>query len=345
MSDWNKLEACLSQLEVIAENSGGSGGSGTGVFDGNITKLGGNSINLGAGNKSTGTQRVTVANDDTNLSNIPTWYTRYQSSQTSYSPLYANLVVPIDRNTNNPQALDFNSGNKAAGTQRVTIATDDLNQSTINANTTNILSVENTISSNAATTAINAAAIKAQTDNLSFATPSGYNSVNVNNKGINDNPFDIGTGTKYLGTQRVCIATDDTNLAAINTNSSTIATRTQPLTNIQYDFSGTKQFAVATRDSSTLGKCALGVGLARQDWNANPPGWNTYISTGPGNVATDPSYTDPGSDVTLAHGCPRVCIATDDVNLASINTKINSIYTILNDVWDSTNHYLRTHAS
>lgn len=41
-------------------------------------------------------------------------------------------------------------------------------------------------------------------------------------------------------------------------------------------------------------------------------------------------------------GCQRIVIATDDVNISVMSSDISTIANILNDVWDSTAHALRT---
>lgn len=153
------------------------------------------------------------------------------------------------------------------------------------------------------------------------------------NKTVNGTTISVNAGNKDNGCIRVCGAADDTAW-----------TKLSALTNSQitYAGSGTKVFGMGTRDTNTVGFAPLGIGLARWDF-ATTSGTNMFLSTGPGNVATDPAYT--GGDTATAHAPLRVCIATDDVNTANMSAKLNSIYTILNDVWDSTNHYLRTHAS
>jgi len=262
---------------------------------------------------------------------------------------HINNHLEVDTNAINGVTMSVNSGTNDAGTQRMTIATDDTIKNPIKVMSG--FGAPNLYVGNSTNCQV-IGAVRNDASGVVGGTDQCFTPLSVDQNGrlyidlkrVGGTAIDTNSGSKSAGSQRVVIATDDINLAAINTNTGTIATRTQPLTNSQFDINGTKNIAVCTKDTSTLAHCALGIGLARQDFAINPPGWSTFISSGPGNVATDPTYTDPGADNTIAHGCPRVCIATDDVNTANMSTKLNSIYTILNDVWDSTNHYLRTHA-
>ena len=84
-------------------------------------------------------------------------------------------------------ATDVNSGNKSNGSQRIVIATDD----------------------------INTAAMKSSLDIMDDWDESDRAKVNVNlNSGI---PVDIGAGDNASGTARVTIATNDVNMSAIKT--------------------------------------------------------------------------------------------------------------------------------
>lgn len=117
---------------------------------------------------------------------------------------------------------------------------------------------------------------------------------------------EVNSGNNSAGVQRVCLATNDLNTAYLRTNNVIL--------------SGSQgNHAVCTRDTASTLKCGFGIGLQRQDFSLTQ-GKHVFVATGSGNISADPTYTNPGGSEDLAHGCPRVCIATDDVNLSSINT-------------------------
>lgn len=67
MSNWIQLEKANGFLETIA-NTGGGGGGGSSEVD--ITHLDGNAIALNSGNLSAGVQRICIATNDVNISNL-----------------------------------------------------------------------------------------------------------------------------------------------------------------------------------------------------------------------------------------------------------------------------------
>lgn len=143
------------------------------------------------------------------------------------------------------------------------------------------------------------------------------------------------SGTIGSGTQRICIATDDVNVSAINTSSALLA---------DCVVGGAHTLNVYPQSDNALyvdggNGDTLGVANMIRKFNVSAPGTNNTTAhcfpvSGSGNINADPTY------FSLSNGhpgaCPRVCIATDDINLAKINA-------ILTDVWDSTNHYLKVH--
>ncbi len=100
----------------------------------------------------------------------------------------------------NGTTTDTNSGNKSAGSQRIVIATDDVNTSAINTSTsasaTSLAALDNSVDGN-------------------------YLNTNMNIAGTD---VDSNSGNKSAASQRVVIATDDVNTAAINTSTSGAAT-------------------------------------------------------------------------------------------------------------------------
>lgn len=244
----------------------------------------------------------------------------------------------------NADAVSVGAGNSDVGTQRFTLANDDTLKNPVKVmsgfgapdlyvgNSTNCQVV---------------GAVRNDASGVVGGTDQCFTPLSVDQNGrlyvdlkrVGGTAVSVNSGNKDNGCIRVCGAADDTAW-----------TKLSALTNSQitYAGSGTKVFGMGTRDTNTVGFAPLGIGLARWDFSTTS-GTNMFLSTGPGNVADDPSYT--GGDTATAHAAFRVCIATDDVNMASINSNIATmqgdiatIKTILNDVWDSVSHYLRTHA-
>jgi septal ring factor EnvC (AmiA/AmiB activator) len=97
------------------------------AVDGNYlnvnVNLAGNDADTNSGNKSANTQRVVVATDDVNLSAIKT---SVELLDNAVDGNYLNVNLNLAGND-----ADTNSGNKSANSQRVVIATDDINTSAI----------------------------------------------------------------------------------------------------------------------------------------------------------------------------------------------------------------------
>jgi hypothetical protein len=153
------------------------------AVDGNYlnvnANIAGTDVDSNSGNKSAATQRVVIADDDVNLSAIKT---SLDNLDNAVDGNYLNINQNIAGTD-----VDSNSGNKSAQTQRIVIATDDVNVS----------------------------AIKTSLDNIDNAVDGNYLNVNANIAGTD---VDANSGNKSAATQRVVIADDDTNLSAIKTS-------------------------------------------------------------------------------------------------------------------------------
>jgi len=177
------------------------------AVDGNYlnvnANIAGTDVDSNSGNKSAATQRVVIADDDTNLSAIKTAVqildnaidgTEMRCDIIASLPAGTNAIGKLSANSGvdigdvdvTSLPLTFNSGNKDATCQRVVVATDDVNLS----------------------------AIKSSLDNLDNAVDGNYLNVNANIAGTD---VDSNSGNKSAATQRVVIADDDVNLSAIKT--------------------------------------------------------------------------------------------------------------------------------
>lgn len=135
------------------------------------------------------------------------------------------------------------------------------------------------------------------------------NHVEVDTNAINGIQMASDSGNLSGGVQRVCIATNDVNISAMAADLDTLTNRIE---------------GVASGYVSGLGVVLRGIKFGAGD---------EPLNSGAGNY-----------DV----GTLRVCIATNDVNISamklkidSMQTDINTLATILNDVWDSVNHKLK----
>lgn len=129
-------------LKVNVVGGGGGGG------DVNLIEIGGTNTAVSSGNTNLGTQRVIIATDDPNLSNINTnsglTATNTLNIRSDTQLISADTTIlssGVNSNkydTNQISILgtniDVNSGNTSLGTQRMIIATDDPNLSNINTN-------------------------------------------------------------------------------------------------------------------------------------------------------------------------------------------------------------------
>lgn len=131
----------------------------------------------------------------------------------------------------------------------------------------------------------------------------------VDTNAINGIQMAADSGNLSGGVQRVCIATNDVNISAMAADMDTLANRIE---------------GVASGYVSGLGVVLRGIKFGAGDEPLNSAAGNYDVGT------------------------LRVCIATDDVNISAIKLKIdsmqtdiNTLATILNDVWDSVNHKLK----
>lgn len=91
----------------------------------NLAQLGGVAVAMGTGVRSAGTQRVTIATDDVvPASQSGTWTVGLSASQTLSTVTTVSTVTNLSQLGG--QAIAMGTGVRSAGTQRVTIATDDV---------------------------------------------------------------------------------------------------------------------------------------------------------------------------------------------------------------------------
>lgn len=112
-----------------------------------------------------------------------------------------NNHLEVDTNAINGVLTSVNSGLNDTGTQRVCIASDDLNVFAISSNTS-------ATAGSTSTTATN-------TGVLSNCVWVAQNQVKVDIKTLNDTTIETNAGSLTAGVQRVCIASDDVNLSAL----------------------------------------------------------------------------------------------------------------------------------
>jgi len=197
-----------------------------------LTKIRGNQISINAGTADTGTQRITIATDDINLSGILSLTSSLHTDVASIKNSFVNNTLPVtlklaDGTTTGiasmPVYVDFapskilyfrqmdasgnsvayNTGTLDASTQRITIATDDLVSS-------NIVKLGSTV--------VTGGGVKV---NLRDAAGSqvGTSTNPIYITGAVTTPssvtYDTGSGAYTSSTMRLVTATNDPNLAAI----------------------------------------------------------------------------------------------------------------------------------
>lgn len=151
------------------------------------------------------------------------------------------------------------------------------------------------------------------------------------------NAFAANVGEVDLSTIEANQELMKTSLASIDTKSSELTTISGDTTNIDSNITNIEacvdnsknNIYISTKTSVINGNCPVGVGLARQD-NIVSDGKNVFITTGPGTIEDVPQYINPGGNQNIAYACPRMCIADDDLNLASINTGVTALATTVN---------------
>jgi len=256
----------------------------------NIKKLNGNTIDTNSGINSDGTMRVTLATDDQTAENIAT-----MAANISGGAANTNLV------TLNGNIISVDTGTNGNGTLRVTLATDDTTA-------VKISSIENVLTSGITTTDV----------------------ISLNGQAVS-----LNAGNLANGVQRVCIATDDVNLSAISTaasnistNTSNTATNTTNLPNVIKTL-GTDTYTEATT------KGVMICGVRNDSASVTLAGTNNELCpfsvSQKGAVHTSLRYlnevgvnTNSGNN---SSGVLRVCLATDDINAAAINTSTSTTAT------------------
>lgn len=200
----------------------------------------------------------------------------------------------------------------------------------------------------------------------SFDTVNHHLEVDTN--AINGVAMSVDSGNKGTGVQRVCIATDDINLAAINLNCETLSSTvvsnqvnvnlaasdiTLPVSG-SVTVSGTPAVTVSSGSinatcsgtvaiSSVAGTVTTS-GTSTVSGSVSITGTPTVVISGTPNVSativggtvgvsgtTSTNISAVGGSAamtnsgTLGNGVQRICIATDDINTAAINTSLSNI--------------------
>lgn len=246
---------------------------------------------------------LTDIKTNTNDTAVNTFNTATNTSTLSDCVWVAQNQLKVDLKTLNDTTIETNAGNVTAGCPRVCIATDDINLSTL-----------------------------AGTVNMAGLIATDMTSVNGTNTATN-------AGNVNDGSQRICIATDDVNISTINQSTSDLALSLNGLYEVGVNFKGINDNPISAGDGNN-DTGTLRVTMARDDYNLSQlitnasgylPAFHVNLR-GIHNGAEDKTIAVQSGNVS--DGTPRICIATDDVNLANINA-------ILSDVWDSTAHTLK----
>lgn len=182
---------------VVGTAGGGGAGGGTTTIDEpldvNTIQLAGNAIDLGAGNVGAGTQRVTIADDDTNLSGILADTGNIDTNTSTTATNTTNIAIDTGNIATDTGNISTNTGNI------------DTNTSTTATNTTNIL-----------------------TDTNSIVTNTG--NIDTNTSNIAGDTATIAGDTTNILADTNTIVTNTTNIAVdtgnISTNTGTTATNT-----------------------------------------------------------------------------------------------------------------------
>ena len=111
-----------------------------------LIEVAGTATNVNGGNRDAGTQTVTLADDDLAVTGITD---KTQMSQITDGTTEVDVITTINSAKTDLSSVagtvtEVNAGNVSAGTQRVTIATDDINQAAINVSTTTMADWDNT---------------------------------------------------------------------------------------------------------------------------------------------------------------------------------------------------------
>lgn len=255
---------------------------------------GANPISISNGNLDGGTIRVCAADDDTNLAAIRNNTFDTVTKTTFTNDLLTdvwdsgNHVLQTDTQTINGNITSTDSGNHDSGTQRVTLASNDVNAFAINTSTastatniTNVTKVGNQLGNvfSGGDNLLGVSGVRNEGSTVIISGEGRYGPLALSGEGfaltdsrkIGGTIINTNTGTVGAGTQRVTIATDDTNMAATA--------------------SGVQSLVMS------------GVNVSKLASN------NIDISVG--NKST---------------GTQRVTIATDDTNLAAMNSYMSRSY-------------------
>jgi len=313
------------------------------AVDGNYlnvnANIAGTDVDSNSGNKSAATQRIVIADDDTNLSAIKTAVeildnaidgTEMRCDIIASLPAGTNAIGKLSANSGvdigdvdvTSLPLTFNSGNKDGTCQRVVVATDDINISAIKASLDNI---DNSVDGNYLNVNANIAGtdVDSNSGNKSAATQRIViadddvnisaikasldnidNAVDGNYLNINQNiagtDVDSNSGNKSAATQRIVIATDDINLSAIK-NAVEILDNAIDGTEMRCDI-----IASLPAGTNAIGKLSA----------------NSGVDIGDVDVTTLPlTFNSGNKDAT----CQRVVVATDDINISAIKASLDSI--------------------
>ena len=218
--------------------------------------------------------------------------------------------------------VDSNSGNKSAATQRVVIATDDINLAAIK---TSVQLIDNAIDGSEMQVDI-VASLPAGTNAIGkLAANSG---VDIGDVDVASLPLTFNSGNKDGTCQRVVIATDDVNLSAIKTSVQLLDNAISG-NEMQVDIVSSSLPSGAATESSLAavnGKitiCNTGaVVLAAGSASIGKLAANSGVDIGDVDVTSLPlTFNSGNKDGT----CQRVVIATDDVNLSAIKTAVETI--------------------
>ena len=287
----------LTALQSIQASATSLAGSVSGsLFQTNIADIGGNAPDIGQGATDTGTLRIAIANDDNVSTALTSAVSDLGSISTDTNTISSNTTLILEDTValhgcviNNTVStgiqyvrgtlVDQNSGTLSNGTQRVCIATDDVNLSSINTNASTLAG------------AITSSKIQSNVAQINGVAPS------------------MGSGVNGTGVQRTTIATDDN----VSTTLTTIASSTNFADSGAHEYQagvtvGGVILAVANEAHVDLGTTDTnfsGVGVDHQGsvytdiYKIN----DTNIAVNSGN---------------LSGGVQRVCIASNDVNLSAL---------------------------
>jgi hypothetical protein len=248
------------------------------------------------------TPRICIATDDINLSAI----------QTNTAELYTCVdhtqhMLKVDTRKIQGTDVSVNSGTKDNGTQRICIAENDVLLSQL----------ANGVFNDAyQCSVLNFPEVQTITGGINMAQ-------------INGVTTSVYSGNRDTGTQRVAIADDDINVAAMNTKLGTLAGAVSS-NKFQCELPGNSivltalDYASYASNGNAISDF-IGTANRIQKFSGGTTLSNSfcYPSAGPGNMSADPTYQNyTGSKPGAVQ---RMCIATDDVNMAAINTSTSTI--------------------